>query len=87
MSDDDEIKDPLEAMDEEDGDDEDGDIDPKKLKKKGLHIEGDDDVPHDDGLVDPLLEKDPLLDDDGMPLDDEDEVELEDDEFSDKADW
>ncbi len=82
MSDDDEIKDPQEALDEEDEEEE--TLDPEKLKKKGLHIEGEDEVVDPD--VDPLLEKDPLLPDEPTE-DDEEEVELEDDAFKDPDQW
>ena len=63
--------------------------DPEKLKKKGLHIEGEDDMIDPDlAASDPLLEKDPLLDDEGMPFEEDEEgVDLEDDEFSDKEEW
>jgi hypothetical protein len=48
----DEKKDPMEVMNEED-EEVDGDINPKILKKKGLHIEGED-VDDPDDLKDPL---------------------------------
>lgn len=84
---DDDVKDPLEAMDEEDEEEEDGMLlDPKKLKKKGLHIEGEDDLIDPDIAVNPLLEKDSLVDDEGLPLVDEDE-EVEDELFKDKEEW
>lgn len=63
---DDEVKDPLEAMDEEDA--EDDEIDPDKLGP-GLHIEGEDDEVETDvdgdaptDIDDPLM-FDPLLED------------------------
>jgi len=85
MSDDDEIKDPQEALDEEE-DEEDLLVDPIKLKKKGLHVEGEDELHDPDVPIDPLLEKDPLLPDDGSS-EDEEEVELEDDAFKDPDQW
>ena len=88
-SDDEEKQDPLEAMDEADDDEEEtDDIDPEKLKKKGLHIEGDDDIhePIEVSIEESLLEKDPLLPDVEIP-DDEEEVDLEDEEFSDGPEW
>lgn len=99
---DDEVKDPLEAMDEADA--EDGEIDPDKLGP-GLHIEGEDEVePDTDGeaptdIDDPLM-FDPLLEDkkpkkekkdeeeEEFPEDEEDaDVDLVDDEFEDGEEW
>ena len=78
MSDDDEIKDPLEEMDEEE-EEEDVLLDPKKLKKRGLHIDGEEDIANPE-IADPLL-------DDGLVVDDDDEVELEDPAFKDPDEW
>ncbi|MHB1316907.1 MAG: hypothetical protein ACYCZW_03605 [Minisyncoccota bacterium] len=82
---DDEVKDPLVAMDEEDGDDgEDGD----KLAP-GMHIEGsddEDDVEADvDGTLptdidDPLM-FDPLVEDKKVKKEKKDDVEDEEEEF------
>ena len=82
---DDEPQDPLEAMDEEDEEEE--ILDPIKLKKKGIHVEGEEDIV-EDVIANPLLEKDPLLDDEGVAIPDEDDdVELEDPAFKDPDEW
>jgi hypothetical protein len=86
---DDEVKDPLEAMDEEDSEDE--DLDEKKLSAGGLHIEEDEDLHDPEVPVDPfvakdILLKDPLLPEDEDVEDDSDEPELGDEEFADKTD-
>jgi len=80
---DDEEKDPLEAMDEEDS--EDGEIDPDKLGP-GLHIEGEDEEVDSDvdgeaptDIDDPLM-FDPLLED-KKPKKEKKDSEDEEEEF------
>jgi hypothetical protein len=83
---DDEDQDPLEKMDEEDDEESEDDAalsDPKKLKKKGLHIEGEDDLVDADGT--PILAPDPFaphIDD----TDEDEEIDV-DEEFADKEEW
>jgi len=74
----DEDQDELEKMDEEDDEEEDVDLaDPKKLKKKGLHIEGDDEPLHDaDGT--PILAPDPFAPHIEGEEDEDEELDIED---------
>ena len=88
-----EIKDPLEVMDEADDGDE---TDPDKLIKSGMHIEGEDEAEIESdalgvtALEDNLSAFDPLLADDTLKLGDEEEVDgevdLVDPEFEDDKD-
>ena len=83
----DEDEDPMDKMNEdEEADGPSGDIDPKVLAKKGIHIEGEDEVVDPDAPAEPLLPDLALLGDDDMPVhEEEDENEIDvDEEFGDK---